>query len=57
MVGDGCTGVGYLHGGAIGNGLKEAEEGYFMRGETWCSRRGGADAGDVNGATGEGRED
>lgn len=57
MVCDGCSGVGNLHGGAICDGLEEAEEGDLVRGETWCSGRGGTDAGDVDGAAGEGRED
>lgn len=57
VVGDGGTGVRDLHRRAVGHGLEEAEEGDFMGGEAGRGRRGGADARDVHGAAGEGRED
>lgn len=57
VVCNGSSGVGDLHGGAICDGLEEAEEGDLVRAKTWCGGRGGADAGDVDGAAGEGRED
>lgn len=55
IVGKCGTRVGNLKRRAVGDGFEEAEKGYFVCGETWGEGRRGADLGDVDGATSEGR--
>jgi len=52
----GRTGVGDLHGGAIGDGLEQAQEGDLMGREARVRRGGAADLGDVDGSASQRRE-
>ena len=53
LVEDGCSRLGDLEDPAIGEGVEETEERYFVGQETWIDG-GRADGGDLYGPAGEG---